>query len=255
MLDNQLLTRIADAQPYPLLFATVSGAHAYGFPSPDSDVDVRGVHILPIANVAGLYTPKETIESEKIVEGLELDLVTHDVHKFFGLVLKRNGYVLEQIFSPLIVHGTPEFDELKAIAPQAVTVHHAHHYFGFSRRQWGLFNEKTPPRVKPLLYVFRTLLTGIYLMQTGKVEMNLVVLNATYKLPYIPELIERKMHGAEKGVLDNADLTFYTSEYERLVKMLEEARDTSTLPTNPTCKPALNDLLLRLRGINDEGAR
>jgi predicted nucleotidyltransferase len=37
-------------QPYPLLFATVSGAHLYGFPSPDSDYDIRGVHVLPVSN-------------------------------------------------------------------------------------------------------------------------------------------------------------------------------------------------------------
>jgi hypothetical protein len=39
------LHRIADSQPYPLLFATVSGAHLYGFPSPDSDFDLRAAHI------------------------------------------------------------------------------------------------------------------------------------------------------------------------------------------------------------------
>lgn len=249
MENLDLLKSIVDEQPYPLLFATVSGAHAYGFPSPDSDFDLRGVHILPMVDVAGLYTPQETIEIEKIVDEFELDLVTHDARKFFGLVLKRNGYVLEQIFSPLIVHSTPEFDELKAIAPQAITVNHAHHYLGFARNQWDLFNKTSPPKVKPLLYVFRTLLTGIYLMQTGVVEMNLVVLNDTYKLPYLADLIERKIYGAEKGVQDDADVTFYTAEYERLVTMLEDARDASTLPTAPTCKPALNDLLLRLRGI------
>ena len=32
------LHRIVAAQPYPLLFATISGAHLYGFPSPDSDM-------------------------------------------------------------------------------------------------------------------------------------------------------------------------------------------------------------------------
>jgi predicted nucleotidyltransferase len=37
------------------------------------------------------------------------------VQKFFGLLLKKNGYVLEQLFSPLIVHTTPEHAELKAI--------------------------------------------------------------------------------------------------------------------------------------------
>jgi hypothetical protein len=44
------LAGIAARQPYPLLFATVSGAHLYGFPSPDSDWDLRGVHVLPPAS-------------------------------------------------------------------------------------------------------------------------------------------------------------------------------------------------------------
>ena len=41
------LHRIVAAHPYPLLFATISGAHLYGFPSPDSDFDLRGAHVLP----------------------------------------------------------------------------------------------------------------------------------------------------------------------------------------------------------------
>ena len=44
-----------------------------------------------------------------------MDIVSHDVRKFFGLLLKKNGYVLEQLFSPLVVHTTPEHEELKAI--------------------------------------------------------------------------------------------------------------------------------------------
>ena len=38
---DALLKGIADAQPYPLLFVTISGAHLYGFPSADSDYDLR----------------------------------------------------------------------------------------------------------------------------------------------------------------------------------------------------------------------
>src|ERR1700682_5802730 len=44
-----------------------------------------------------------------------MDLVTHDGLKFFTMLLKRNGYVLEQLFSPLVVHTTPEHEELKEI--------------------------------------------------------------------------------------------------------------------------------------------
>lgn len=243
------LKPIVERQPYPLLFATVSGAHLYGFPSPDSDYDLRGVHILPLREVAGLYQPRETIEVENDENGLELDLVTHDAVKFFRLMLKRNGYVLEQLFSPLIVHTTPEHDELKAIAPGCITKHHAHHYLGFARTQWRLFEKDSPRRVKPLLYVYRVLLTGINLMQTGEVEANLVTLNDKFKLPYIPELVERKLSGPEKGTLDDADTTFHEREYGRLLAALESARDESHLPDEPCCKAALNDLLLRVRGV------
>src|SRR6476620_5352712 len=97
------LQRIVTAQPYPLLFATISGAHLYGFPSPDSDFDLRGAHVLPLREVVGLQTGSETVEKSGLHDGLEIDLVTHDVAKFFGLLLKKNGYVLEQLLSPLIV--------------------------------------------------------------------------------------------------------------------------------------------------------
>ena len=56
------LHRIVAAQPYPLLFATISGAHLYGFPSPDSDFDLRGAHVLPIDKVVGLKIADETVE-------------------------------------------------------------------------------------------------------------------------------------------------------------------------------------------------
>ena len=52
------LTQVVAEQPDPVLFATVSGAHLYGFPSRDSDVDLRGVHLLPTADLVGLREPE-----------------------------------------------------------------------------------------------------------------------------------------------------------------------------------------------------
>jgi predicted nucleotidyltransferase len=233
--------------PYPLLFVTVSGAHLYGFPSADSDYDLRGVHILPAREMLGLDEPEETLENSYERDGLEIDLVTHDVGKFFRLMLKRNGYVLEQLLSPLVVHTTPEHEQLKAITQGCITRHHAHHYLGFARNQWQLLVKEPRPRVKPLLYTYRVLLTGIYLMQTGQVEANLVYLNETFHLPYIPELIERKLSGGEQVFLTQADLTFYEREMERLTKQLEEAFAQTTLPETPTTRPQLHQLLIHLR--------
>ncbi|MBW4664163.1 MAG: nucleotidyltransferase domain-containing protein [Chroococcus sp. CMT-3BRIN-NPC107] len=63
----QQLIEIAKNQYYPLLFATVSGAYLYGFPSPDSDYDLRGVHILPVKEVVGLDIGRETIEIAEFI--------------------------------------------------------------------------------------------------------------------------------------------------------------------------------------------
>lgn len=233
--------------PYPLVFATVSGAHLYGFPSPDSDYDLRGCHVLPPDEVIGLDPGRETVETSSVEEGLELDLVTHDAKKFFGLLLKKNGYVLEQVYSPLVVHTTPEHDELQAIARGCVTRHHAHHYLGFAATQWRLFDKERPRRVKPLLYLYRVLLTGLHLMQTGEVEANLVRLNAEARLPHVDELIARKLAGPEQATLDDADAAFHRREYERLHNALEFAHQTSRLPDYPSARKNLNELLLRLR--------
>ena len=132
---------------------------------------------LAVGTGGWVKTGPETIEKSGIHDGLEIDLVTHDARKFFGLVLKKNGYVMEQVLSPLVLHTTPEHEELKAIAVDCLTRHHAHHYLGFAETQWKLFQKENPPRVKPLLYVYRVLLTGIHLMKTGVVEANLVRLN------------------------------------------------------------------------------
>ncbi len=241
------LAAIAASHPYPLLFATVSGAHLYGFPSPDSDWDLRGVHLLPLPELVGLETGPETYELAEDRAGLELDLVTHDARKFFQLMLRKNGYVLEQLHSPLVVHTTPAHAELRAIAKGCVTRHHIHHYRGFAANQWRLFMQGQPPRVKPLLYVFRVLLTGIWLMRTGEVEANLATLNAEFGLPYVDELIALKRAGKEKATLDAADLAFYQDGFSRLAQALEAAHEASRLPEAPTAGPALHDLLVRLR--------
>lgn len=241
------LRGVVSHQPYPLLFATISGAHLYGFPSPDSDYDLRGCHILPVREVIGLDSGRETIETSSKDGGFELDLVTHDMRKFLGLLLKKNGYVLEQLYSPLIVHTTPEHEELKAVARGCVTRYHSHHYFGFAETQWKLFEKERPRRVKPLLYVYRVLLTGIHLMRTGEIEANLARLNAAAGLPHVTDLIARKLAGPEQAVLDDAEYEFHRDEYERLLGELESSFQASQLPETPSARPALNDLLVRLR--------
>ncbi|MGW0086950.1 nucleotidyltransferase domain-containing protein [Streptomyces sp. NPDC003393] len=238
------LAPVVAEQPDPLLFATVSGAHLYGFPSQDSDVDLRGVHLLPTAALVGLREPEETRSRMWVRDGVEMDLVTHDLRKFVRLMLRRNGYVLEQLLSPLVVHTTEAHRELAALASGVLTRHHAHHYRGFATTQWRLF-EKTG-ELKPLLYTFRVLLTGIHLMRSGEVEARLPVLLGRVDAPgYLTELIAAKAereHGAA-GV----DLARVRGDVERLHGVLDAAQDASGLPDAPGAYDALHDLVVRVR--------
>lgn len=242
-----LLRAEAAAHPYPLLFATVSGAHLYGFPSADSDWDLRGAHVLPLAETAGLDAGPDTVKHEAVRDGAELDLVTHDVRKFCALLLRDNGYVLEQLYSPLVVHTTPEHAELKHVATGCITRRCARHYLGFAHNQWRLFEKESPRRVKPLLYVYRVLLTGIHLMRTGRVNASLPACNAEMGLSCVAELIARKTEGAEQAVLPDADLPFHRAEYLRLSTVLADAAEASRLPETATCRRELGDFVLRAR--------
>jgi len=246
MRDPRLIAEVA-AHPFPLLFATVSGAHLYGFPSADSDHDLRGAHVAPVELLTGLDRVEETVKSSHVREGIEVDLVTHEARKFFALLLRDNGYVLEQLYSPLVVHTTAEHEELKAVARGCITRRCARHYLGFATNQWLLFEKEEPRRVKPLLYVFRVLLSGIHLMRTGEVNANLPSCDAEEKLPYIDELIARKTSGEEHGALGEADVAFFEREYHRLRARLEAEAERSTLPEAPTAREALKDLLYRIR--------
>ncbi|GII28891.1 nucleotidyltransferase domain-containing protein [Planotetraspora mira] len=243
------LAEIPREQTHPLAFATVSGAHLYGFPSDDSDLDLRGVHVLPVEEVVGLRHGEETVTRMWDRDGVEVDLVTHDLAKFCRMLLGRNGYVLEQLLSPLVVATSPVHEELVAAAPACVTRHHAHHYLGFARTQWRLFEKSG--ELKPLLYTFRTLLTGAHLMRTGEVVADLTRLYGDagrWTPPYLPDLVEAK-RSAEHGALpgDAPDLVRLGRDVERLTADLEGARDASALPDVGSAHEVLHTLVVRTR--------
>ncbi|MFJ2177873.1 DNA polymerase beta superfamily protein [Streptomyces sp. NPDC087851] len=235
------------AESDPLLFATVSGAHLYGFPSRDSDVDLRGAHLLPVAALIGLREPEETRSRMGDRDGVETDLVTHDLRKFVRLMLRRNGYVLEQLLSPLVVRTSEAHRELIALAPAVLTSHHAHHYAGFARTQWRLF-ERTG-ELKPLLYTFRALLTGVHLMRGGGILAHLPTLLQEVAAPgYLPELIAAKAE-AEHGPATGPGRDRLERDVEALRAVLDEARSATALPGAAVGAghEALHDFVVRVR--------
>lgn len=244
MLDRNHLERVARQGPMPI-FATISGAHLYGFASPDSDVDLRGAFLLSAREMLSLHPPKETVT---IADNstIELDWVAHDIRKFARMMTSHNGYVLEQLFSPLVVLGTPAFEELRELGKGCVTRPTVRHYLGFAHGRRKRLHEPDPT-VKHLLYAYRVYLSGIHLMRTGDVVANINVLNEEFRLTEVEELVQRKREGAEKMRLDDAEVALHEQHFDRLEAELNTARDSSQLPVEPTTTAALNELVVRLR--------
>lgn len=84
----------------------------------------------------------ETVQHMGVRDGVELDVISHDLRKFAKLVASPNGYVLEQLLSPLVVVTSPLHAALIELTPGLIHRGHAHHYLGFGAGQWQLF-EKT----------------------------------------------------------------------------------------------------------------
>jgi predicted nucleotidyltransferase len=243
------LHRACDEHPWPLLFATVSGAHLYGFPSPDSDWDLRGAHVLPAAHFLRIDPPEdETITVDRCGEDLHLDLVTHEVRKFLSLLRRPNGYVLEQVLSPWIVRTSSQHEELCTLARRAVTREHARHYLGFAQGQWRLWTREPGRRVKPLLYVYRVLLTGLRLLRGGGLECDLrALLDDRPEFADLRELIAAKRAGGEDLGLAEVAVDRHRIRFEGLCAALVELRERSALPERHGLDAAFEDFLAGIR--------
>lgn len=242
------------AVPYPLTFATLSGADLYGFPSADGDYDVRAAHVLPLRKmiVAPLHGASwhrmsdATVERNREHSGLLVDLVSHDIGKAIHLALKGNGYVLEQILSPLVLVTSAWHEELKEIARGCITRKVYYHYRGFFTGQQKLYNKADDKQVKGLLYQYRVAMTGIVVLETEEIEANVLRLNERFRLPGIEDLVARKVSGEMVCVEDDAP---YLREIASLEPRLDEAYERSALSdcTLPEVWAAAEDLLFRCR--------
>ena len=244
-LDLAKLQPIVDSGP-TALFATVSGAHLYGFASADSDVDIRGAFVRPLDSVLGLGPHQDTWEVSETRDGLEVDWVAHDVSKFITIMTKRNGYALEQLYSPLVVHGGPWLEELRELGQKCIVRQVYYHYRGFYHNQHKQITAGAVT-AKAVLYAYRVLLSGIHLLKTGRVEAHLPSLLESAPHSDVQALLQMKIEGEEKGPLEDALVRLHLSTLEELEQQLDAAFGASQLPESVENVPALSEYIVRAR--------
>ncbi len=218
-----------------IVWIALTGSHAYGFPSPDSDLDLKGVFVASADRMLGLKEPKTSVDYLDVWEGRELDLTLNELGKCAALLLQGNGNLVERFLGPFRVVTTPLGHRLAELARGALSKRVARHYQGFfkgMRRESDLEARAGGRRAKTLLYAYRVALTGAHLLRTGELVTDVRVLAEMMRLPAVHELVERKKQ-AEKQTLGEHEVSGHLAEMERLETKLADALEGSVLPDEP----------------------
>ncbi len=247
--NMELAARFLQEQQPPgrLLLCGVTGSHQYGFPSPDSDIDLKGIHLAPAAEWLGLGTPRETFDRLQPFEGVECDLTTHEAKKAFGLLLRGNGNMLERIESPFQIVESADLDTLRSISRRLLSKRFAGHYRGFFTGMCREYECGNPRQAKPMLYSYRVALTGVHLLRTGELECDLNRLAPEYGFDEVLPLIEKKRSTKEHVSMTDDEDREHLAAWPRLEQALTDALSASKLPPEPVGRDELSDWLVELR--------
>lgn len=222
----------------------LSGAHAYGFPSPDSDLDMKAIHVARTEDLLGLEAPAPTVDRAEILEGVEIDYTSNELAHALAGILRGNGNFLERVLGSLQPSTSPLLAELAPLVRRALSRRVHRHYRGFAMNQLSFLEKE--PTAKKLLYVLRTSITGIHLLRTGELEADLTRLCDDYGLGDARDLVLRKRTGERIGV-DPELLAAWRPRLDVLFTELDRARDESPVPEEPPNEAELRDWLVEVR--------
>jgi predicted nucleotidyltransferase len=212
------------------LVVYLSGAHAYGFPSPDSDLDIKCVHVAPTAALVGMSPAAPAADTLTVIEGVELDYGSNELAPVLRGCLKGNGNYLERLLGRMVLAEDPELAALRPLVRAGLSRMVVSHYRGFAFSQHRALAQAMT--AKKVLYVLRTALTGIHLLATGEMEIDLTRLVAHHPVDGVAELIAIKQRG-ERVALAEAELARWSAEMARVMTALDASVATSVLPPAP----------------------
>jgi len=227
-----------------LLVVSISGAHAYGFPNKNSPLELKGIHIEPTENIVGLTQPPKSQSWIDEYEGFRIDYSSLELGQGFNRLLRGDGSILERILAPRHLLRGEDLRRMQKVTRGIICRRFYNYYRNFARGISSDFSEVRDRSVRHILSVYRTALTGVHLLMTGKVELDLMTLARKYRLSRIQELVESYRDEA-KGRLKATDP--WINRIVKLHALMEQAIETTKLPIDPDNPGAVEEYLLDMR--------
>jgi uncharacterized protein len=226
---QEKLREIERQESVCIFYACESGSRAWGFPSADSDCDVRFLYIHPRDWYLSIEDRRDVIE-RPLVENI--DLSGWEIRKALRLFRKSNPPLLEWLRSPIIYQQKFSVaDKLRNLMPIFYSSRNCfHHYLHMAEGNFREYLRGETVRVKKYFYVLRPLLGCRWIEAgLGPVPMEFGALvekvaSSDILKQEIFSLLKRKQSGQELDFEPRvpAISDFIESELERLKQQAEQ---------------------------------
>lgn len=164
---RQKLQEIEAQYGVQILFASETGSRAWGFPSPDSDYDVRFIYRHTRDWYLSIDEQRDTID---YLSG-DLDLVGWDIRKSLRLLRKSNAAMFERLASPIVYLEQTDFrEQLQALAPTYFSCRAGlHHYASMASNYYNACEAEDQVKLKSYFYLLRTTLCSLWIVEKQRI--------------------------------------------------------------------------------------
>lgn len=197
------LKRIEKDESVRILYACESGSRAWGFPSKDSDYDVRFIYIRPVEWYLSIYEKRDVIE--RPISDM-LDINGWDLRKALNLFRKSNPPLLEWLQSPIpYLENFTVADQIRRISPLTFSPKSCmHHYLHMAKGNYREYLQGDHVKIKKYFYVLRPILACEWIERNNtmppiefQVLVDSLVPAGSPLKTAIQELLVRKIAGDE----------------------------------------------------------
>lgn len=152
-----------------ILHASETGSRGWGFPSPDSDYDVRLIYVHPQDWYINLSEPKDSLEL--MLDDRNLDIAGWDLRKALRLMAKSNASLFERMQSPIVYKTEAEImTALNSAAPSFFSPKATlHHYLSMAKKSVEGFSEQEQVKFKKLFYALRAATACKWIFDKGTI--------------------------------------------------------------------------------------
>jgi len=226
------LKRIEHEEQVRILYACESGSRAWGFPSQDSDYDVRFIYVRPIEWYLSIFDKRDVIE--RPISNM-LDINGWDIKKALRLFRKSNPPLLEWLQSPICyMENSTVAEQIRKLTAATFSPKSCmYHYLHMAKGNYREYLQGEHVKIKKYFYVLRPILACAWIeryetmppMEFERLVDTIVPQGSELKA-VIAELLARKRAGEEMDLepkinVINTYLDKQIVYYEQLASRME----------------------------------